>query len=572
LTNRIGGVVSLFLLSTFFALRAAQAAVPCSSLWSLGFPEEGRMRDAGQCHPFSPSTGRLNRSQQMYFQDDTFSDPAIKQTMEWAAEAFGYATGKYSMFATVPKIRITFSARPYRSSGTGVTPAFTYTEFFTLGSEFCPIVLYPDLLTFSKAHQMQIVAHEIYHCVQKVTWPNPVADVVQNRSEGQFWFESIAQFMSNDVYPTHDFEYHPMFGRFDPQMPFMMQESPYLSEGFFQGLLWLIGASPSRIHQLQSLFGRAGRTAAQEVMALPNIDQNFHLIARNMSFQELRDSSSAIAPWRVEKREIPVPSTPTSRVNVNFVDFSTEPFELVFPKKGRYRINATLPPGSKLSIRKAGDSTWLDHFPRELLVECSSDLKMEGIITRAAADIATNLTTLDIEREENDTCGCEIEEKPTDACLFGEWEVNPTDVADFMNRATSGALQIHSVTGTLKLKFTPEGDHLWNYQNLTVHARSRSDSRGDRPVEVKMLWNGINTFTYGNARTGSRTSVCSRAKTTGVTALAEATAMGRRFPMPVPIEPMRGEGNLFYSCIGDEFRYEIQAGRIPLNWNFRRVR
>ena len=562
---------ALVLLCSLFLANNAQGSTPCSSLWVNGFPEAARLRDAGECHPFTPSTIRLSRSQQMFFQENTVNDPAIKQTLEWAAEALGYSSVKYSFAGNTPKIRIIFSSRPY-ASGTGVTPAFTYTEFYNLGTEFCPIVLYPDHLTFSKAHQMQIVAHEVYHCFQKTAWPAQVSDVVQGRSEGMFWFESIAQFMSNDVYPSHDFEYHPMFGRYDTTLPFMEQESPYLAEGFFQSLFWSLGASPSRIHHLQASLGRAGRSAAEDVVALPNIGQNFHKASRDISFQELRDSSSAIAPWHLDRRVLQVPDTPTSRVTVQYMDLAIEPFELVFPKRGRYRVSLDMPAGSKLSIRTAGDTTWLDRLPDELSVDCDSDLKMEGIITRATADQGLNTATLNIIRESNQTCTCEVDDKPTDSCLFGEWEVDREDVVDFMNRATSGALQIKSVTGTLKLTFTPEGDRRWDYQNLMVDARTTASSRWDRPIDVRMIWNGINAFNYRNSQTAGRSGVCSKARSTGVTARAEASVEGSWRPMPVPIEPVRGEGVIFYTCRENEFQYEIQAGRIPLNWTFRRIR
>jgi len=503
----------------------------------------------------------------MYFQENTVDDTSIKQAMELAAEALAYSAGKYAAFASLPKIRIVFASRPY-SDGAGVTPAFTYTEFFNSSGEFCPILLYPALLTFSREHQMQIVAHETYHCIQKVAWPAKVTAAVTGRSEGEFWFESIAQLMSNVVYPNHDFEYHPMFGRFDQHLPLMTQESPYLSEGFFQGLFWRLGAHPNRMHLLQNVFRSGTPTAVEDLRSIPNIEQHHHEIARDMAFQQLRDNSGALVQWRIEMNEITVPSTPTSNFRVDFMDFSTEPFEIIFPKRGRYRVRAQIPEGSTLSVRKVGSPTWLSSFPSEFEVDCNDDRKLEGIITRAKADLAMNTATFEVERVENDTCPCIIENKPNDSCLFGEWVVDQASVIDFLHRATSENLEIISVAGTVRLTFTPDGDHSWKYDNLVVHGRPRMQST---PVDIRMFWNGMNTFTYSNFRTEERTSVCSKAQTSGLTARAEGIANGIRFTMPVPIEPIRGDGVLNYHCSGNTFSYDIQAGRIPLNWIFHRV-
>jgi len=552
---------------TLFSTLSTFAQAPCSSLWSLGFPERGRVENAGNCTPFSPSLVLLSSGQEMYFQDTAGENPLYKQYMEWAAEAFVYASLKYSSFASVPKIRMVFSDRANVEDGGGnITRAFSYVEFFQRGLEFCPIVLYPASTDLNKEFFQQMVAHEIYHCVQKVNFPDQVSAVVQGASEGQFWFEGIAQFMSNDVYPRNDFEYHPMFGRFDQHVPFFQQNNPYLSEFFFQGLFWHQGASSANVHNTQSHFGGSGATGQDDALNVPDISEAFHKTARNLSFQELNDSSGNLAQWRAEKQVFYIPETPTSSITISFMDFSTEPFEIVFPKRGKYHLTIHGIDGAKLSVRKTGSPTWQERFDSTITTECNTDRKLEGIYTRVSPDLSLNGVRIDILREDNDECPCVIENKPTDLCLFGTWNVDTNTVLDFMRRLTANAFDLTSVSGNVKLTFTPDGGHQWDYQNLIISGQTR----GRRPSQINMYWNGVSNLTYSNVTTSSSAKVCTKTQGNNIQSRATMSARGQTFNIPVMNAPFSGEGELPYHCNASVFTYDINTGPAPLNWIFHR--
>jgi len=557
----------LFSISLFAALNS-YASVPCSSLWANGFPEHGHLENAGECTPFIPTLVLLSSGQEMYFQDASSENPVNKQYMEWASEAFVYSSLKYSAFASVPKMRIIFSERPNRSdSGTNVTRAFSYVEFFQLGLEYCPVVLYPASTDLNKEFFQQMVAHEVYHCVQKVAFPDKVSAVVQGSSEGQFWFEGIAQFLSNDVYPGNDFEYHPMFGSFDQHVPFFQQTSPYLSEGFFQGLFWHLGASSSRVHNIQALFGGAGASSQSDALNITEISEAFHKTARGMSFQELNDTSGALAQWRAQKQVFLIPETSNSSITLSFMDFSTEPFEIIFPKRGKYHLSINRMDGAKLSVRKAGATTWQDSFDTTITSDCNSDRKIEGIYTKVGPDLALNGIRIDITRDDNEECPCLIENKPTDQCLFGSWNVDTNDVLEFMRRLTSNAFDLKSVTGSVKLTFTSDGRHVWDYQNLIVSGLSR----GRKPSEIKIYWNGLSNLSYSNVSTTSNSRVCAKAQSNNIQSRATATISGQTFDIPLPISPFTGDGELAYRCNSSSFSYDIHTGPTPLNWTFHRL-
>lgn len=559
--------ISFFILISILSI-SAWAQVPCSTLWTLGFPERGRMDSAGNCTPFNPTLVLLGSGQEMFFQDAAGENPLYKQYMEWAAEAFVYSSLKYSAFASVPKIRMIYSERSNPDDGGGnINRAFSYVEFFQRGLEFCPIVIYPASTDLNKEHFQQMVAHEVYHCVQKINFPDQVRADVQGASEGQFWFEGIAQFMSNDVYPRNDFEYHPMFGRFDQHVPFFQQTNPYLTEGFFQGLFWHQGASVANVHNTQSRFGGAGASGQDDALNIPDISEAFHKTARNLSFSELHDSSGALAQWRAEKQVFNVPETATSTITISFMDFSTEPFEIIFPKRGKYHLTVHRIDGAKLSVRKAGASVWQDRFDPTIISECNEDRKMEGIYTRVSPDLSLNGIRIDIVREDNEECPCIIENKPTDLCLYGTWNVDTNTVLAYMRRVTANAFDLTGVSGNVKLTFTPEGGHQWDYQNLIITGQTR----GRRTAEIKMYWNGLSNLSYSNVTTTSSAKVCTKTQGNNITARATMSARGQTREIPLIIAPFSGEGELGYRCNASMFSYDINTGPAPLDWVFYRV-
>ncbi len=559
---------SLVFLLFFSAHTGAQASVVCSTLWVNGYPERGRTDSTDGCEQYFPESTSLGTGQQIYFQNRTIENPNVKQHLEWTAEAFSYSANKYSAFASVPKIRFVYSERPFGSDTSDAsTFAFSYVEFFQLGAEFCPIVIYPTSLSLSKDHFYQLIAHEIYHCVQKVNFPAQTSAAVQHTSDGAFWYESIAQFMSNDVYPAANFEYHPMFGVFDPHLPFFEQSSPYLAEGFFQGLFWYQGSSTSNVHRIQSGFGSSGATAVQDVLRIPDISQAFHKTARDMSFNELRDSSGAMAPWRAEKQLIQVPIQRSSSITISFMDFAIEPFEILFPKKGRYRLSINRMDGAKLSVRKAGTTLWQDQFDTVFMTDCDQDRKLEGIYTRASADLSLNAIRIDIERLDNETCPCELETPPNDTCLFGTWQVDLQSVKSFMQQLVGPAFQINSASGGVKLIFTPGGEHSWDYQNLVLDGIMRTR----RETQVKWRWNGVTQLAYTNQATEVATQVCTKVLRSSVKGEATMTARGRTVNLPGGAPGFGGEGLVNYSCNASTFTYQMMAGPIPFDWVFHRV-
>lgn len=562
-------VVTLLLVVVgLFAAAAAQAqTVVCSSLWLNGFPEQGYVFDAGDCHPFTPASVSLHSGQELYFQNEAVDNMEAKTRLEWAADALVYSSGKYESFGLVPQIRIVYSPQPNRTDANHL--AFTFIEFFQLPLEFCPIVIYPSAALLSKDHFYQMIAHEVYHCVQKNSFPAQSSAAVQGSSQGLFWFEGLAQFMSNEVYPINDFEYHPMFGRFNGNVPFFQQTSPYLSEGFFQGLFWFSGSSAATLHAMQYAFSTGGGTAVQDVLTIPRISEAFHEVARRISFLELNDSSGALSPWRVEKQFLVVPDTSTAVVDITFKDFAIQPFEISFPKGGDYQITVHRIGGAKLSIRKVGDTAWdSSGFPTHFVTECDTERKFEGVYTRAEGDLGSNTVRLEITRRDNSACPCDVAVKPVDMCLFGAWQVDHANLREFMTKATGSNMNITGSSGALKLMFDVEGNLSFDYQDLKVNAAMSADGEN---TSIQWSWNGINNLAYTDKQSTAEKRMCVVPVSGHVVTKATMTIDGQTMEIPSSGMNFTSSGSLAYTCSANTYKYTVNTGPFTHEWIYNRV-
>ena len=98
----------------------------------------------------------------------------------------------------------------------------------------CAISVYPNALAASGDNQKQLLAHEIYHCVQALmlraptpTWDNDGSEYAPY----DWWLDGSADYMSNIVYPKNNLEYR-WEQLFDPSKRIFRQS--YAASIFFQ--------------------------------------------------------------------------------------------------------------------------------------------------------------------------------------------------------------------------------------------------------------------------------------------------------------------------------------------------
>ncbi len=554
------------MLLMFMLISTAHASsVPCSSLWSLGFPQRGHERDAGTCHQFFPETVALPFSIEIYSQNAFTLNTETKQQLEWTADAAIYSSAKYEAFGSVPKLKIIYSelANPMNSEDF----AKAYFQFFQLGTEYCPIIIYPRSKELSKDHFYQVIAHEIYHCVQKVNFPTQVGNAA-NSDENKFWLEGIAQFMSNEVYPVNDFEYHPMFGSFEHITPFFNQTTPYLSHSFFQSYFWFMGSNANQVHRLHQGFTGA-QARENEVLSIPRISDAFLNYAKEISFRNYRDSSGREVNFNIPKQVVTVSEAAHSEYRVNFADFTVEPFELIFPKKGQYRVSLIKPDGTKLAIRKQDDTAWSDDIQNEFLTDCEVDRKLEGVFTRASSNMSMNSVRIVVDRRANSACPCDYISKPQDACMFGVWEIDRDHFATHFVQMTGGMIDLTDSSGTIKLSVTPENDFIWDFQNLSISGVTRS---GRSPSQIKWNWNGVNNLRYSSQNRPSSGLMCGNVVSSTVVGTATMTVSGQTINIPAQSIPFVGSGESEYTCSEDLLHFTSPESRGIRNaWKFRRV-
>jgi hypothetical protein len=457
-------ILLLCALAGAFSITPASAE-DCATLWASGFPDPAVARGPLPCSQFVPDRSVLPARVSMFVVDPLLGDPSLKERMEWAAEALSYAHAKFSSLGGLKEVTLVRHDRPYfRETSDTITYGFTPVRFYS-ATEACPIVLYPASDHLSKDHFLQLVAHELFHCFQNDNFPRQT-QAAAGDDVAHWWLEGLAQFFSNWVYPSNDFEYHPVFGRLDPALPFFEQSKGYLAEHFFQELFNFLGGDAA---QLVSIMGSMPTTdmadAATYAMRLPRVSEALHEYAQNLAEGRLQDSSGHSALLRATKEEIAVPSSASSSHNLSVMSFAVGAYRLILPKGGRYRFTLNRPAGLKVSAKKAEDIAY-GEFPTEMTTTCDADRKLDVVATHAGAPVALNALRVDVVREANEECGCGTLPPPSDSCLYGKWELDHSSVRQFMERLLPRPQgQFRDSTGRFQVEFLENGELIWTFQN-----------------------------------------------------------------------------------------------------------
>ncbi len=172
----------------------------CRALWADGFPVSA---NALVCLLYRTNSvaGGTTR---VYYAESRRSDSNYLAYVNAADEALRESLTKYAEFTSnIHDIDLVFALVPSGIIGSS-GPARGVTDWVGMRSRpdtLCPIIFFPAALTESISDFKQIVAHEIFHCVQ--AWEvGPFASV------DVWWYaEGAATYFSNVVYPTNNLEY-----------------------------------------------------------------------------------------------------------------------------------------------------------------------------------------------------------------------------------------------------------------------------------------------------------------------------------------------------------------------------
>ena len=559
-----------FALSIVFFFLSIQygLAANCSEFWANGFPDVVPRTTRVECDIFYPSIATPS-DHKLYIVSALAGNQAVKDQMEIIAEALNYASAKYAGIGRVPPITLVRQNVSHPNAGGASTMAYTYVQFFNLDTETCPIFIYPLSEVLNKPHLQQLIAHEVFHCVQKANFKDQVTFAV-NTPEQSYWFEGLAQLFSNFVYPANDFEYTSRFPAPDQTVAFFNQENPYSSENFWQSYANML--TDDAVFMLMNQMPTGGAELPDTtVLNLPRFSEALHKYAQQITLKEVRDSSGAWSPYDMSFEAISLADTETQSVRLFHADMTVGAYEITIPKGGKWTLRFNHPGETKISTKKLEDSSYSAMVgPIEITSECSSERKIQVVITTASDTQAINTTLLNVIKEENPACGClgEATEPQVDKCLVGTWNLDHSSVEQFWRRTNQNPMvQFNGSTGGFSVSFNEDNIGTWYANNWNVSALG---NMGEGMVmSVDRLTNGTSQFKYS----ANGTSACSKQINSSLTAKIIMAMNGQVISSNDEPPLNMSTGNFTYSCNERQFifkNFSINGISMDMDYVFNR--
>jgi len=534
----------LFLLLASFYSHWAMA-LDCTSLWSSGFPDQGRTHTSFDCQEVETGSGQVK----LFYSHDVASTPNLNEMTEAIKASLVRSYSRYHGLGAMPDIKAIIYHRPsYQDRTDDFTYASAITEFPS-SSEACPIIVYPHAFHLDTNYLKQLIAHEVFHCYQ---WKNYTTRTTLGTGHhlGVWWLEGTAEFMSNYVYPTIDMEYDSHFvDAYLPRTP-MPQQRGYGLVSFFQSYYNQTGGTAQSI--LDFITGMPSTTAQDQVRALnqiPAIKSKFHQFARSMVIPNLTDSSGEMAMLApipaVERIEVPAATTHFQKT-LQILPFTTHNIKLLLKKGKKYRLFVTGDSDAVASIGNALDDSW-NSLPYELTTFCDADESDELLITVTKNDLNPVTLNLQIDSEDS-TQACPCASSVVDQCLVGNWQLDPTSMRSLVERMLEGAnatmtefdgfetaaIDGHGrLSGSQKWYGAGEGEAGGN------HMRIEFEKYGDHVVDL---------FKSGEGK------LCSQGISSNVSGSMTVIVNGMRFSNPIGNSgPYDERADLNYTCNSREF-------------------
>ena len=186
-----------------------QSAPACEELANQGYTSEivPENSDLPICYLFdrsevNGSTITIYYPENWVADDDKYAQIMItKDALTSAVQVYssidGLKLGNINLVFSILQVSAQDDGKPYNG--------FTrFVKNLGLADDYkaCPITMYPAAVTFDRDIYQQIVAHEVFHCVQDWTFT-----LAKPQNDHAWWLEGTAHYFSNLVYPQTNREW-----------------------------------------------------------------------------------------------------------------------------------------------------------------------------------------------------------------------------------------------------------------------------------------------------------------------------------------------------------------------------
>lgn len=419
----------------------------------------------------------------------------------------------------------------------------------------CPVRLFTINDTTS-AEMEQIVAHELFHCVQFGS-----LSAAQNRGGASWWVEGSAMLFANHVFP----DLAPVLRRerkfrnsIETQTPIHRMAYEALYPFLFYNEQAGIGGLLPLLRSMPTSAGDSHQIRALNAMMAP---EQWLQFARDVDDGKIRYINGEQADFgdRVSGETWTIDRSKTVRRTL-------KPFVLSYGWTD-YQCglwgNSLQPAASNLSVRKHDDDRWLP-WPAE------TDCREKGSERYRVAAIQTESANVGLALQADRRIACESclgEESVIDMCLVGSWEQTGGGPWEWLKNTVRMPITRDNV-GMVRVTMNDDGTMMTAPVNVDVQFTERDDGHISQGT-----YSGTIAPSAGRwSASGGRINACfdGGGQMQG-TLIARGDDVVKSGPFSVPGYAGE-EGSASYSCTDTTLRTEIPMSRGGILWyEFRRT-
>lgn len=534
-------------------------AVPvnCQSLWHNGFPQEPGLNQM-HCEEVSSIEGGKFK---VFRYDDGFTNDAKEVSLiENLKTALLDSITTYKQFGKLNKIYVIYLNGV--SDDNPFANATTFHQGF-YGYEACPIIVYKKALTIKPEFQKQMMAHEVFHCFEAFNFEKqyhkPGSNFAENQEIVNWWAEGGAEFFSNVVYPTYNYEYENTIS-YDQNLSLHKQSNKYSTSAFFQSFANNSYTGPQEIINFFKMYLPSSGDGDDQQNGLSKyylMYYIFHKFAGDYSTKTILDSSSVgnIPVSFIENYQSETVEKNNKTYTYDLKSFTLKTKLLAFEPDGLYKIRLMTSHelnDTQASYRKKEsiNPDWIQFYntvPLEVDTNCADNkTKYEFLFTNTMPTPDMKNVSIEIEYKET-PCLCK-DLVPFDPCLYGKWQLN-RDSFDIVMKNIQNANQNVEYIGSFGNMFMEIKQDKSYYVLNDEFGFNYIASPNDKPIPTKHIFGGELLAKVGAI---DKETICLKNGDSSMYTDTEIIVNGDQFSTSTPM-PFSG-GQVKFFCNGSSVR------------------
>ena len=409
----------------------AMSAAECAKIFEEGFPSgSGTI-----CLEYKEQDLGAWKGRVFYPNWWTPADPQWPY-LEAAHQAIADSWNLYSLYGEMRAIDLVFTVL-----GDAGHPTTLAVAPGVGGGQSCQIAVYPAAIQIdAKKNPLyspdlpqgvfkQIVAHEMFHCYQAVNFPQHAWDVAAWKDVNDWWGESTAEYFSNLIYPTVNYEWRWSKPFAAVSVTDSIFDMSYHNFALFQFLANQSGMGPQGVIDLIDALPEKSLILQREAFSqIPGMADLWHDFARAVVDDNIADSSgSLIAFPDYWTGTIAILGTDTYELPTR--DFVLSRYDVTLGSGLGFHLKpATGDPAIQAALRWTQSKAW-EGPALDLDTGCAH---YYAVVSRTGDTILPRKFSLDVTVDQPAPAG-----STCDACVVGRWRMTDTSYMNMYNAVMS---------------------------------------------------------------------------------------------------------------------------------------